>query len=409
MSNLIADLLAWYYSLWPSYGGAIILLTLTVMVLVLPLTLKGTRSMLLMQRLQPEIRKLQQQYRDDRQKLNEEMMALYRENKINPVSGCLPLLIQLPVFIFLYQVLQGLTRKGEDGTFDPRYLDHNSELYQALDVSTTMDFLGLDLARSATSVASDSFVSAIPYLLLILAVALTTYIQQKQISARSPNSDALANPTQKMLLRIMPGFFAFISLSLPAALVLYFLTSNLFRVGQQALISHTIYKPAVRDGLVPGKVDDKAIETTATEVTPDDSTTPNKPAKAIGSGATKSARSGTTKSGTAKSSTAKSSTAKSGTAKSGAAKSGTTKSGAAKAGPAKAKPAPAKARPSTAKAPEPEPKGVFGRLFGGTAGGNGAAPKSPSTSPAKPRPASGRVTPPGSRTGGSGTGKKKRK
>jgi YidC/Oxa1 family membrane protein insertase len=388
MSNLIADLLAWYYSIWPSYGGAIILLTLTVMVLVLPLTLKGTRSMLLMQRLQPEIRKLQQEYRDDRQKLNEEMMALYRENKINPVSGCLPLLIQLPVFIFLYQVLQGLTRKGEDGTFDPKYLDHSSDLYQALDPSTTMDFLGLDLARSATSVASDSFVSAIPYLLLILAVALTTYIQQKQISARNPNSDTLANPTQKMLLRIMPAFFAFISLSLPAALVLYFLTSNLFRVAQQALISHTIYKPAARDGLLPAKGDDKAIETTATEVPADGAGKPAKPA----GGAAKANPTTTRSTKSAKSTSVAKSTS------------------AAKSTPAKAKPAPAKAKakPATAKAPEPEPRGVFGRLFGGAGGGNGAANKNASTSSTKPRPASGRVTPPGSRTGG-GTAKKKRK
>lgn len=382
MSDIIARVLAWYYEVWPSYGGAIVLLTLTVMVLVLPLTLKSTRSMLLMQRLQPEIRKLQQQYRDDRQKLNEEMMALYRENKINPLSGCLPLLIQLPVFFVLYQVLRGLTRLGEDGTFNPRYLDHDSALYQALDGSTKMMSWGLDLARTAVDVAGDSLVSAIPYLLLILGVSLTTYVQQKQISARNPGSDTLSNPTQKMLLRIMPAFFAFISLNLPVALVVYFFASNLFRVGQQALISHAVYKPAVREGLYPPPKDDTAA--------PSDQAKPAKPAKVVD----------------------------------------TTAKVVPPAKPDKAaKPAPKPDKAAKpAAAPAQESRGMFGRLLGGITGNGGSAPAKSApagdkgtsrpasgrvTPPASGRvtpPASGRVTPPGTgRTGGSAPRKKKRK
>ena len=117
-----ANLLAWLYSIWPSYGGMILLYTMVIMLVLLPLTLKGTRSMMIMQALQPEMKKIQQQYKDDRQKLNEELLKFYKENNINPLGGCLPLLIQLPVFIILYQVLRGLTHTGADGTFDPQYI-----------------------------------------------------------------------------------------------------------------------------------------------------------------------------------------------------------------------------------------------------------------------------------------------
>ena len=83
------------------------------MIITTPLTLKGTRSMIEMQRLQPEIRRLQVQYKDDRQKLNEELMAFYKEHEINPVGGCLPLLIQAPVFSILFYVVQGLTSQAK--------------------------------------------------------------------------------------------------------------------------------------------------------------------------------------------------------------------------------------------------------------------------------------------------------
>ena len=88
MYNLIAKPLQFFYELWPNYAGAVSLLTLTIMILLLPLTLKGTRSMLAMQKLSPEMKKLQAKYKDDRQKLNEEMMLFYKENNISPVSGC---------------------------------------------------------------------------------------------------------------------------------------------------------------------------------------------------------------------------------------------------------------------------------------------------------------------------------
>src|SRR5919112_580524 len=111
--ELIANTLNFFYSYVHNYAIAIALLTCVVMIITTPLTLKGTRSMIEMQRLQPQIRKLQLQYKDDRQKLNEELMAFYKEHEINPVGGCLPLLIQAPVFSILFYVVQGLTREAK--------------------------------------------------------------------------------------------------------------------------------------------------------------------------------------------------------------------------------------------------------------------------------------------------------
>ena len=173
--DFFATILSFFYDLVPNYAFAIVMLTLLVMIIVTPLTLKGTRSMMMMQQLQPEMRKIQTRYKDDRQKLNEELLKFYKENNINPLGGCLPLLVQMPVFLVLYQVLRGLTRR-ESGLgfdtgwvssqvttsgaavtkppsivrpFDPAFLNESSSLYQSLAGNTQMDAMGMDLAESA--------------------------------------------------------------------------------------------------------------------------------------------------------------------------------------------------------------------------------------------------------------------
>ncbi|SRR5581483_11490750 len=237
-----AQALAFFYRLVPDYGVAIALFTLAVMIVLTPLTLKGTRSMMIMQSLQPEMKKLQAQYKDDRQKLNEELMKFYRENNINPLGGCLPLLIQLPVFWILYRVIYGLTHlvtvNGHQ-VFEPKYLDQSSKLYRDLFHQTHMNGWGMDLAQSATHAFGESIGKAIPYIILIIGVAATSIIQQRQISGRNPA--ASSNPQQQMLMKLGPVMITFFSLIVPGALVIYFFVSNLWRVGQQALISRTIY------------------------------------------------------------------------------------------------------------------------------------------------------------------------
>jgi YidC/Oxa1 family membrane protein insertase len=266
MFQLIANVLAWFYNLVPNYAIAIALLTLAIMVLLTPLTLKSTKSMLEMQRLQPEIRRLQQQYKGDRQKLNEEMMALYKEHKINPLGGCLPLLLQAPVFIILFRVLRALTQvcNAYDidpahhvsrclspdlpgghvplGNFGASYVSHTTQLWKDLASGNTMMSFGINLADSALKVISDSFVKGLPYLALVLVVAATSYYQQRQISARQTNQ--VANPQQQMLLKVMPALFAAISLTFPAGLIVYFLTSNMYRIAQNAYITRKFFHAA---------------------------------------------------------------------------------------------------------------------------------------------------------------------
>ena len=239
-----AKVLEWYYSVWPSYGGAIALFTLTIMVVLTPLTLKGTRSMMTLQALQPEMKKIQAQYKDDRQKLNEELLKFYKENNINPLGGCLPLLVQLPVFFILYAVLRGLTSTTEivngHEVFKPKYISTSSKLYDALHSTHEMKSWGIDLSKSVTKIMSDSgFVSAVPLILMIVLVAATSLIQQKQISGRNPA--AASNPQQQMLMKLGPIMLTFISIVYQAGLVIYLLVSNVYRVGQQHLISRTIY------------------------------------------------------------------------------------------------------------------------------------------------------------------------
>ena len=268
MFDLIASVLAFFYEhVFESYGVSIILLTLAVMIVATPLTLKSTKSMLQMQRLQPELKAIQTRYKDDRQKMNEELMAFYQENGINPLGGCLPMLVQLPIFLVLFRVVQGVTRRATDigsqigwtggrvangsdldlhtiqrieRTFDPENLHHDSEMYLSLVGETEMRSFGLDLSRSAQEVLSDNFVTALPYLALIVIVLFSSLYQQRQIQGR--NTGAQMNPQQQMIMKVLPFMLPVFSFTMPAALVFYFVVSNLYRIGQQAYITQSLYK-----------------------------------------------------------------------------------------------------------------------------------------------------------------------
>ncbi len=258
MFDAIATVLAWCYDVVHSYAGAIVLLTLGVMVLLTPLTLKGTRSMIKMQEMQPELKKLQEKYKDDREKLNEEMMAFYKDNGINPVAGCLPTLIQIPVFIVLYQVIRGLTTRvgglgSETGAamvgqefpakppFDPKYIHHDTALYQDLSGTNEMLSWGLDLSITPAQALSEGVVTALPYLALIAVVAVSSWYQQKQIQGRRKPGQAEVNPQQQAIMKVLPFMLPVISFSMPTALVIYFVFSNLYRVAQQYWITRTLY------------------------------------------------------------------------------------------------------------------------------------------------------------------------
>jgi YidC/Oxa1 family membrane protein insertase len=287
--DALASVLNFFFTLVPEglrgslgFGLAIMGLTVLVMTLITPLTVKSTRSMMQMQRLQPEMKRLQEKHKDDREKLNQELMAFYRENQINPLGGCLPLIAQMPVFIIMYQLLRGLTvRPGgmgsgagqviaqvqqsvqttpwlyTDQNFTPDHLNQGSELYEALSVTNDMNFLGMDLSLSAAQAVGKSLVVAIPYFVLLLIMLGTGLYQNRQMQAR--NTSGSVNPQQQMLMRFMPFFLPVFSYGFPAGLALYWCTQNFCRIGTNAYITRSLYKKE--------HAEDQAIEASATERT----------------------------------------------------------------------------------------------------------------------------------------------
>ncbi len=258
MFGWLAKALAWFYELSGSYGVAIMLLTVSIMIVLTPLTLKGTRSMMAMQRFGPEMKRIQAEFKHDRQRLNEEMLAFYREHKINPVGGCLPMLVQMPVFIVLWRVLSGLTRKwgatcnADDlkaqcvpGNFHPKYLTSGSQLNKDLLKNHEMLSFGLDLSKSAVKMFQTSFGSGLPYVALVVVYAGSAMYQQRQMMARSNIGDMTAQQLQQQkIMKFLPLLFSVVSLTFAAGLLVYLVTSNLYRVAQQAFIAKTMPVPA---------------------------------------------------------------------------------------------------------------------------------------------------------------------
>lgn len=248
--SALAGLLNFFYGLVDNYAIAIALLTLSVMLLLFPLNAKGMRSMAAMTKLQPELKKLQAKHKNDKAKLNEETMALFKEHGANPVGGCLPLLLQMPVLFIMYNVIRGLVHRApkdirindllvRKGTFDPKYLDHGSVLYKSLVGETHMRAFGMDLAKSASEVLKVSFVTSLPFLVLIVGVVASGYYQQRMISRRAPQSTGDDNPMAKQMqqmTKVMPLMYLVFGFTLPAGLNVYFLVSSIFRIGQQKLI-----------------------------------------------------------------------------------------------------------------------------------------------------------------------------
>ena len=239
--NGLGATLAWLYDLVPNYGLAIILLTLLIRVALLPLAIKQIRSMHAMQAIQPQVKALQQKYKGDRQKLNTEMMNLYKERGVNPLSGCLPLLLQFPVLIALFAVLRVDTATGR-----VQHIPGGSELHAAI-VRQDTDFLGANLQCSATQAGRTvpiqdpigeiralecgrGWAVRIPYYALALAMIGTTYYQSRQMQRASPGP---ANPQAQLMTRVMPVLFGIWGFLFPAGLVLYWTTTNVVQIGQQ--------------------------------------------------------------------------------------------------------------------------------------------------------------------------------
>jgi YidC/Oxa1 family membrane protein insertase len=221
ISRGILQLLMFLYSLVPNYGIAIILLAIIIKLIFFPLTRKSvhsTQRMQKMQELQPQVQEIQRKYKDNPQKSQQEIMKLYKEHGVNPLSGCaggcLPLLLQMPILFALYPVLQST----------------------------------IELRHAGFALWIKDLSAPDPYYILPIVMGISMFLQQKLLSPQP--SDKMTEQqkaqmrTQRMMMYFMPIFLVFIFLSLPAGLVLYWLFYNIFSIFEQVTIRRRMQQKA---------------------------------------------------------------------------------------------------------------------------------------------------------------------
>jgi YidC/Oxa1 family membrane protein insertase len=245
---LFGWVLATIYSVIPNYAIAITGLTILIMLALTPVTIKSTKSMIAMQRLQPEMKKLQVKYKgpENRELLNQEMMKLYKENGTSPFGACLPSLLQMPFLIVLYSLIRGLSfgtlnKAGQVIKATPRYIPTSSKMYANLVQSKGQmhSWFGMDLSSTPfTHHGSDQGVLIIPYLALIGMAIFLQYYQMKQMNSRNPQA-AAANPQMQQMQKFFPLIFGIIYLRVPAGATIYMVVSSAMRIGTQELMFRT--------------------------------------------------------------------------------------------------------------------------------------------------------------------------
>jgi YidC/Oxa1 family membrane protein insertase len=199
----LTSLLEWLHNTGGlSWAWSIVALTILVRIVLLPLTVRQIHSMQSMQAHMPEMKALQQRYKDDKQKRNEELMKFYKENKINPAASCLPILFQIPVFISLFFVLRDFEKEVL-----PKYPDS--------------DLHWLQLVPNITDPANSHWSGYLLLALYAISQTLSTLLMSQTM-----------DKTQRTLLLILPIAFLFVVLNFPSGLVLYWVTTNLWTVGQ---------------------------------------------------------------------------------------------------------------------------------------------------------------------------------
>jgi len=217
----LVDACQWILEFWHdligdfdgSWGVAIILMTFTVRLFILPLTFKGVKSMQRLQTLQPAIKQIQERFKDDKQRMNQEVMAFYQREKVNPLSSCFPLLLQVPFFIALFSLL----RSSEFKT----------------DIASNPGFLAIDnLAKTITD----------PFLLgVVIVLYVGTQLAASAVTAIS------ADPTQRRIMFALPFVFVIFIVNFPAGLIVYWITTNVWTIGQQLLVKKLYPKPEPLD------------------------------------------------------------------------------------------------------------------------------------------------------------------
>ena len=217
------------YGVTGDWGWAIILLTIGLRLAMVPLTVKQTKSMYEMQRIQPKIKQLQAKYKNDKEKLQEETLKFYSENKVNPFGGCLPILLQMPIFLALFQVL-GNTSKTPSPTWNlPAYLGtlSGAELTAAKEFS----LFGLTILPNITLTpqavfAADGVLPALAYITLVVLFGLSIWLPQALMPGEKQQKQT------GMIMAVMMLWFGWIS---PAGVLLYWVTSSIIGLIQQQI------------------------------------------------------------------------------------------------------------------------------------------------------------------------------
>ena len=231
-SELLLAVLEFFYGITNSFGLSIVLLTVIVRLALYPLNQKQMTSMQQMQKIQPRLKVIQEKYGNDKEKMNQETMRLYRENKVNPAAGCLPLLVQLPILILLFNVLRTYDFAGTSFMGVLLGSSATSGLAQAVGVAADQTGNYSILAVLTGIVKNPAGLSNVGLyfgnLVLLISISVLTWAQQKLSGGN--------NPQLAMMNTIMPFFMAFICLSIPGGVMLYWGLSSLMGVVQQYFV-----------------------------------------------------------------------------------------------------------------------------------------------------------------------------
>jgi YidC/Oxa1 family membrane protein insertase len=222
-----------------AWGLSIVLLTITVRILLFPLFVKQIKSQRRMQELSPKIKVLQAKHKGDRETLNTELMKLYKDHGTNPISGCLPLILQLPIFFALFRVMNEF-RPHSDGTFHGKYGLSDKLIEEAAKAKVFGAPISAAFNSSATflnKLHGDALTVKIVAVVMIVTMGASTFITQKQMMARTgPATDPQQAQIQKIMLYVLPFSFAIFGFTFPVGVLLYWLTTNIWSMGQQRYV-----------------------------------------------------------------------------------------------------------------------------------------------------------------------------
>lgn len=236
----IFAILLWIQSFVGDWGLAIIVLTVLIRMLLWPLTAKQVKATYELQKVTPEIKRIQEKYADDKEKQQEELMKFYAEHKVNPFSSCLPMILQMPIFIALYQVLGPVTDKMAKTMSETALAKINLSGYLKLHESTGSIF-GLipDLTSSPASVfKTGDFVELIPLVILVAIFGLSVWLPQALMPGEK---------SQKMVGLYMGVFMLFIGWSAPAGVLLYWDVSSILGIVQQQITQNAVKRALGKD------------------------------------------------------------------------------------------------------------------------------------------------------------------